>query len=128
MQSPLTSHGLAGCRVLVVEDEQLLAMMVERTLKIAGVVVVGPYGRLAEALAAVQQGGADVAVLDINLVGEMVFPLAEALERLAVPFLFTSGYGDDVIPPRYRLRKLLAKPFLPCELLTALAALRQGTG
>ena len=93
--------------ILMVEDEMNLAMMLEDILEDAGYRVL-KAGRLPQALEIVAQSGLDeasridVAILDINLAGVQVFPLAEILRARSVPFVFTSGYGRDGIPEDYR--------------------------
>ena len=89
-----TRGALEGCRVLVVEDELAIAMLLESALEDEGCVIVGPYGGVRDALAAARNETLDLAVLDINLAGEMVFPVAEVLAERGVPFLILSGYGE----------------------------------
>ena len=90
-----TRGALEGCRVLIVEDELAIAMLLESALEDEHCVIVGPYGGVRDALAAARNETLDLAVLDINLAGEMVFPVAEVLAERGVPFLILSGYGDD---------------------------------
>jgi len=97
-------------RVLVVEDEYLLADALADGLAALGVQVIGPVGGLAEALALVEAAPIDGAVLDINLRGEMVFPLADALAARGVPYVFATGYGRETIPARHRDAPTLSKP------------------
>ncbi len=113
--------GLARMRVLVVEDELLVAMLVEDMLADAGCIVVGPFSRVAEALAALQTEVVDVALLDVNIAGEQVFPVAHELERLHVPFLFVSGYGQAALPPDRKDWEAHPKPFHSDRLLASLA-------
>ena len=87
-------------RILVVEDEALVALEIEQTLQDAGYDVVGPAGSVDQAFASVAEHGIDAAVLDINLDGEMVWPVAETLRERGVPFVFTTGYADTIQPPR----------------------------
>ena len=84
---------LQGIKVLVVEDEYLVASLIENMLQFAGCVVCGPIPRLAPALEAADTEACDVAVLDINLAGQWVYPVAETLARRNVPFVFVTGYG-----------------------------------
>jgi CheY-like chemotaxis protein len=84
---------LTGKRILVVEDEALVAFMVADMLEEVGVVVVGPAGTVEEGLALVSSETLDGALLDVNLRGERIEPVAEALEALGVPFVFATGYG-----------------------------------
>jgi len=116
----MTQSHLAGCRVLVVEDELMIAMLVETALQDAHCTVVGPYGDLAGALAAAHSETVDIAVLDINLAGEMVFPVAEALSGRGVPFLLLSGYGDAGVPSDRRHWPICSKPFNLDDLVAVL--------
>jgi CheY-like chemotaxis protein len=97
-------------RVLLVEDEGLVAMMLEDLLEDLGCEVAGSLASVGAALAWIEAGGAaDVALLDVNLSGEPVFPVAEALKQRGVPFAFATGYGADH-DPRFREAPLLGKP------------------
>ena len=95
---------LEGIRVLVVEDEFLVATLIEDMLVAAGCVVAGPIPRLSKALDAVGSGTFDAAVLDVNLGGDRVYPVADALSRRNVPFVFVTGYGTGVLPREYAAR------------------------
>lgn len=112
---------LAGKRVLVVEDEMLVAMLVEDMLADAGCVVVGPFARLSAALEAARVEAVDVALLDVDVAGEMVFPVAHALEERGIPFLFVTGYGQAVLPPDRPHWTACTKPFQPEHLTERLA-------
>lgn len=112
-----------GTRILVVEDEIMIAMLLEEILSDAGYTVVGPYSRLADALVAAQTLPCEAALLDVNLGGEKVFPAAEALEHRHVPFLLLSGYGDKAIPSDHPNWHSLEKPFKERELLMAIAGM-----
>ena len=112
---------LEGIRVLVVEDEFLVAALIEEILESAGCVVSGPIPRVAEALDAVDHGTYDAAVLDVNLGGDRIDPVADALFRRNVPFAFVTGYG--ALPGEYADRPRLGKPFKMAELLGLLANL-----
>jgi CheY-like chemotaxis protein len=90
---------LEGLRVLVVEDEFLVAMLIEDMLRSAGCVVSGPVPRLAAALDAVNGGTFDAAVLDVNLAGDRIDPVADVLCRRNVPFVFVTGYGTVACRP-----------------------------
>jgi DNA-binding response OmpR family regulator len=111
---------LSGCRVLVVEDEVLIAMLLEAALEDAGCVVVGPYSTLADASAAATRETVDAALLDVNLAGEKIFPVAELLQARGVPFLLLSGYGERATPPEHPDWPTHGKPFNIDELLGAL--------
>ena len=113
---------LKGVRVLVVEDEYLVAVLIEQILESAGCVVMGPIPRVPEALDAVDNDNYDAAVLDVNLAGERINPVADALSERNVPFLFVTGYGASALPSEYAERPRLCKPFRMAELLGALAS------
>ena len=93
---------LEGIRVLVVEDEFLVATLIEDMLMAAGCIVAGPIPRLSEALDAVDRGTFDAAVLDVNLAGDRIYPVADALSRRNVPFVFVTGYSAGVPAGRAR--------------------------
>jgi DNA-binding NtrC family response regulator len=112
---------LHGHTVMVVEDELLVAMLIEETLLDEGCVVVGPFNTVATALAAARDSDMQIAVLDVNLQGERVYPVAEALEARGIPFLLLSGYGADAIPAGHPRWVACAKPFMPDDLLRALS-------
>lgn len=113
---------LVGKRVLIVEDEMLVALLIEDLLADLGCSTLGPCGNLGNALEAARTGLFDLAVLDVNLGGEMVYPVAEALAARRIPFLFLSGYGDEAIPPGHAGWKVCAKPFKADDLAEMLSA------
>jgi len=114
-------------RVLIVEDEPLVAMLVEDEMLGAGAEVVGPAFSVASALwlleAAMADGGIDAAVLDINMGGKHVSPVAERLAMLGVPFLFTTGYGEGCDTGGHAAAPMLHKPFDPAMLLSIVEGL-----
>ena len=112
---------LEGVKVLVVEDEYLVATLMEDMLESAGCVVAGPIPRLAQALDAASSEACDVAVLDVNLAGERVYPVAEILAGRSVPFVFVTGYGANSLPVEYAERPRICKPFRMAELLAAIS-------
>jgi CheY-like chemotaxis protein len=102
---------LAGHRVLVVEDEFLIADEISLAFARLGVGIVGPARTLEQALQLLASSGhLDGAVLDVNMRGKMVFPLADALQQSSVPFIFATGYDPKVIPERYRDVPTCEKP------------------
>lgn len=103
---------LSGIRVLVVEDQYTIAAELTRLLEDLGAVVVGPFGRLALASATAVDTSQhlDAAVLDVNLHSEAVFPVAEALRRRGIPFIFASGYQPSALPPAYQGEPMVEKP------------------
>ena len=117
----MTQPGLAGKRVLVVEDELLVALLVEDVLSEAGCITIGPFARVLEALAAAKVETIDVALLDVNVANEKVFPIAYVLEERGIPFLFVTGYGEAALPRDRPDWEACAKPFLPGQLAARLA-------
>nr|WP_274709384.1 response regulator [Nitratireductor luteus] len=110
-------------RILIVEDEAILAFGLEQELVEAGHATVGPFRNVATACRAAMQETFDIAVLDINLNGELVYPVAEQLTRRGIPFLFLSGYGSESIPEPFRAFPRLAKPYDPTEMARILKEL-----
>lgn len=111
---------LSGLRVLVVEDSLLVAETIAEMLESEGCEVVGPVGRLGRALPIAREERLDGAVLDVNLAGELSFPLAEALQGRGVPFIFLTGYGDvPDMPAEFRGRPRVGKPFNSRDLIEA---------
>jgi DNA-binding NarL/FixJ family response regulator len=99
-------------RVLIVEDDLLVAMYIEQVVRDAGCEVVGPAAQLSEALELIQSERFDLAVLDVQLRrGEVVFPVVDALERRGIPFVFTTAYGAAGLLSRYGQNSVLKKPF-----------------
>ena len=101
----------AGKRVLVVEDEMMIRMLLEGMLTDLGHTVAAEAGGIEEAVALAKKGAFDVAVLDVNLNGHQVTPVAEILLERGVPFIFASGYGQRGVPEAYRAIPTLQKPF-----------------
>jgi CheY-like chemotaxis protein len=108
-----TVGSLQGVRVLLVEDEALVAMLMEDMLSDEGCIVVATAPRLDEALARAEDLSLefDVAVLDLNLAGENTYPVASALKQRDIPFVFATGYGAGGLPAEWRGRPTLQKPF-----------------
>lgn len=111
-------------RILLVEDEPLIAMMLEDYLDILGKQVAGVADSVAAALALVHAGGIDAAIVDVNLRGgEKCWPVADALAAANIPFVVATGGGDDMIADAHKHRPVLAKPFTMDAIEQALAAL-----
>jgi CheY-like chemotaxis protein len=110
-------------RVLIVEDEMLLAMNIEDMLLDQGHEVAGIASRLGPALALARDGAFDVAMLDVNLAGDRSFPVADLLIERGIPFLFATGYGLDGIDEKYRDRPVIQKPFRAADLAALIEAL-----
>jgi len=117
------ARSLEGIRVLVVEDDYLIAQLLDEMLRSTGCVVLGPLARLADALGAAKGETCDAAVLDVNLRGERVYPVAEILSGRNVPFVFVTGYADDALPREYAELPRLGKPFKAQQLIRALSNL-----
>ena len=115
---------LDGLRVLVVEDEMMVSMLIEDMLTDLGCVVVGPASRLDEAIALVESSDLDCAVLDVNLGGQPIFPLADILRAKGAPFAFATGYGDAGLRDVDRGSPVLQKPFREGDLARVLGELR----
>jgi DNA-binding response OmpR family regulator len=113
-------------KVLVVEDEPIVAFQIEDILREAGFEIVGCVGSLEKALAALKIGDCDIAVLDANLRGDSVAPVAMALQQRGTPFLFVSGYERVYLPESLPDAPLLSKPFEPGELVDAVRQLLSG--
>lgn len=115
---------LSGLRVLVVEDNLLLAEVISDVLESYGCSVVGPIPDLEAGLALVREVDLDGAVLDINLRGESCFPIAAELAARGVPYLFLTGYDNSrIVPPEHRGAERLSKPVDPAGLSAAIAEL-----
>ena len=111
----------AGRRVLVAEDEYLLAKKLAGEFAKLGIETIGPASTVKRALDLVERGGhLDGAVLDIKLRDDMIFPVAEALRARDVPFVFTTGYNEQAIPDRYKDVARYEKPFDPAKVARAL--------
>ncbi|BBP59732.1 response regulator [Pseudomonas sp. St316] len=116
----------AGIRVLVVEDEGAIAMLIEEMLEEFGCEVVDSVARLAGACEVAGSVQADLAILDVNLAGERVFPVAEILRGRHIPFLFSTGYGASGLPAEYAGYPVLHKPFSQSELQQKIAVTLAG--
>ena len=113
-------EGFEGLKVLVVEDETLICMMIEDLLIELGCIVIGPSSNLDKALALAGEALMDVAILDVNLDGIRSEPVADRLSARGVPFVFATGYGTNGVSERYRSAPVLKKPFTERDLRQAL--------
>ncbi len=107
----MTENGSGMRRVLIVEDDVMIRMLIEDMLGDLGFAVAAEASKVHEALAAVDSTAFDVAILDVNLSGETTGPVAEALAARGTPFVFATGYGEHGLPDQFRDRPLLKKPF-----------------
>lgn len=112
---------LSGRRVLVVEDEMMIAMLIEDILADQGCRLVGPAIRVVDALRLLDAEWVEVALLDVNLNGEDTYPIAEELRRRNIPFVFATGYGAAGVKAGYGQFVTLQKPFEADDLTEALA-------
>jgi CheY-like chemotaxis protein len=110
-------------RVLVVEDEMTVAMLIEDMVSELSYEVAGVVPRLEDAMRLLDSDTFDLAMLDVHLNGKTVFPFAEALKERGIPFLFATAYGPRGLPAEFRDRPVLQKPFGPVELRCALIEL-----
>jgi DNA-binding NtrC family response regulator len=111
MNSPFS-----GRRVLVVEDEMIVAWLLEDMLADLGCAVVGPAASVNQALAMIDAEAIDAAVLDVNLNGQLSYPIADVLAARGVPFVFSTGYDKDRLLTGYRTFPMMQKPFHRSEL------------
>jgi two-component SAPR family response regulator len=114
---------MSGNRVMIVEDEALVAMALRESLDEMGFTVLGPFSRITEAMVALRNNEIDAAVLDVNLGGELIYPLADVLAAGSVPFVFVTGYGAEEIERRFSSVPVLQKP-IEREALQAIFARR----
>ena len=111
----------AGRRVLIVEDESLVAMLLETILEDMGCTPIGPAATVDEGLKmAADSDPVDAALLDVNVAGKQVFPIAQALRDRGVPFVFSTGYGESGLPDEWRGQPTLQKPFTEAAVRDAL--------
>ena len=115
------TNALEGRRVLVIEDESLVAMLLETILADLGCEVIGPESNVDDGLqAASSTPNLDAALLDVNVAGREVFPVAEALLARDVPVVFSTGYGESGLPEQWRGRPTIQKPFTESTIRDAL--------
>jgi len=106
-----TAKDAAGKNVLVVEDEIMIRLLLEDMLGDLGYNIAAAVGRVDDAVKVARTGEFDVAILDVNLNGQTVSPVAEILEARGLPFVFATGYGERGLPERFSNRPTLQKPF-----------------
>jgi DNA-binding response OmpR family regulator len=120
----LTQNALVGCRILVVEDDPLIAAVLADILQDTGAEVVGPAATLDEAESLARANGISVALLDIRLAESEVWPAAQILAENGVPIVFCTGHYDaQTLPPEWLGRPILTKPARPKQIVAALADL-----
>jgi DNA-binding NtrC family response regulator len=107
-----SQSGLHGLRVLVAEDEGLVALEIAHTLQTLGCRVVGPVPRVKDVIRLAQEGEFDAAILDVNLRGEYVFAALPELMERAIPVVLATGYSDlNLVPREFQDLPRLSKPF-----------------
>jgi DNA-binding response OmpR family regulator len=122
MVDPTGPRPLEKKKILIVEDEYLIAAQLVDELELLGAEIVGPSPSLERALELVKTEPVDLAVLDINLQGKLCFPLADALSERGISFIFQTGYDPDLhVPQRYASVPRWHKPFTPQALAASLA-------
>src|SRR5260370_41429987 len=109
--APEPQAAIRAKRILVVEDELMIRMLLEDMLAELGYTIAAAAARLDEALEAAQNADFDIAILDVNLNGQPISPVADALAARGMPFVFATGYGERGLPELYRDRPTLKKPF-----------------
>ena len=123
----MTDSAKATVRILVVEDEYLIRMLIEDMLTDLGYDIAAAVGTIAEASELAARAEFNAAILDVNLDGQEVFPVAEILAKRGLPFVFVSGYDENNLPEPYRGRPTLQKPFQAEQLKASLAGLLAST-
>jgi DNA-binding response OmpR family regulator len=119
---------LQGIRIALVEDEFMIAEELAEILRDEGAEVLGPFSNLPKALEMAGLERIDVALLDVNLGGSPIYPVAQTLADRGIPFLFMTGYSPDVLPEEHRSHPIIRKPFQSAELLRVLGSLAAKAG
>lgn len=117
----------ARLRILVIEDEAMVAMLIEDMLEDMGHDVGAVASRMQDALDIAQTGTFDLAILDVNLDGQPSYPIADILKGRGVPFVFATGYGAKGLKPEYTGTPTLAKPFGRADLQMLLSQVQAST-
>ncbi len=117
-----TAGQATALRVLVVEDEMAIALLMQSMLVGFGCTVLGPVARLDKAIEVAQHEAIDVAILDVNINGREVYPVAATLSARGIPFIFATGYGKAGLRAPYRDCPTLQKPYREDDLRAAVAA------
>jgi ActR/RegA family two-component response regulator len=122
LEARVTIDAIANKRILIVQDDELMAQELANSFEQAGAFIVGPVGSVASAFAALRGDLPHAAVLDLLVRGETVFPVAEFLHEHGIPFVFASGFSS-VVPAPYAEVKVFKKPLSPPEVTRAVAEL-----
>lgn len=124
--SPRSADRLHDLRVLIVEDETLVALLMEDILSEFHCHVVGTVSRVSQALDLLKTEPVDVAILDVNVAGQEVYPVAAVLNEKGTPFIFATGYGEGGIATPWADRPVLQKPFQNADLVQAVLTALDG--
>jgi DNA-binding NtrC family response regulator len=124
---PATSNPQTA-RILVIEDDSMISMLLEDMLETLGYIVAGQAARVEEALEAARNTAFDLAILDVDIAGKSCEPIAQALDARKIPFVFATGYGTHGLPDAFRDRPTLKKPFQLDGLSQTLASVLSGGG
>jgi CheY-like chemotaxis protein len=111
MGDRIADHRIAGRSIFIVEDESIVAMLIEDFLEDLGCKIAGVASRLEEAVEKVSTLSFDAAIVDVNLNGDHTYPLAELLREKGHPFVFSTGYGTATLPKALNGVPLISKPF-----------------
>lgn len=106
----------AGLKVLIVEDESIVALMIEDILESLGCEILASVADVAQALELAAKADIDLAMLDVNVAGQPVFPVAKVLRQRRIPFLFSTGYSAGALPAEFSGQQVLGKPFSDREM------------
>lgn len=118
---------LRGHRILVVEDDPFIALDLEMELQAAGAIVIGPVGHIQAGLDLIaNEPVISAAILDINIRGQFVFPVADILHQKDVPFVFATGESPDMLPDKFANITVYPKPNSPSEIVQGVATLLAG--
>lgn len=128
LEITVVDEGPPQIRILIVEDEFFVGMLLEEDLRAEGFSAIGPFTTLTLALEASRRERFDLAILDVNLNGEMVYPLADELAARGIPFMFLSGYSELNLPERFRTFPRLSKPYQLKRLVDEIRRLTAGAG
>lgn len=120
----MTVGNLTGCRVLLVEDEFIVALDIAEVLRENGCEVIGPAGTVESALVLARKEDLDVALLDINVAGDRIDPVAEALQSRGIPIILATGYSEASLPKDWRHLPRLTKPFRRAQLKRLIESVR----
>ncbi|CAO3411362.1 Two-component system regulatory protein [Azospirillum largimobile] len=124
----MISNALTDLTILIVEDEPLIAMSLEDVLSDQGAICLGPVGSIDSALKIIATNRFDIALLDINLRGQTIDPVADRLAAAGIPFIFTTGHGEDGLPKSHRHRPVIAKPYSDKAVIDTLLQCRMDCG